>query len=150
MGWWIGFLTAVYLAWNVIWFQEVYHVPMPVIERAPPFFNWFKLPRVRAPSRDYRSVGNGWLRTIPTYLYSVVLKVHFSETSHIIRHSVNNLLLAKTNHLESAEWALCGRCRINKPSQISNKIQRRPITYNKFFNIYQSSFESHLMVEKVS
>jgi hypothetical protein len=56
VGWWIGVFTAVYLAWNVIWFQEVYHVPMPVIERAPPFFNWFKLPRVRAPSRDYRSV----------------------------------------------------------------------------------------------
>ena len=58
---WVGFLwgalVAIYLAWNVIWFQEVYHIPVeqPVIAvREPPFFNWFKLPRVRAPSRDYR------------------------------------------------------------------------------------------------
>ncbi|CAJ0606814.1 unnamed protein product [Cylicocyclus nassatus] len=54
VGWLIGFLIAFFLCYCVLCFQEVYHVVVektPVIEeRVSPFFSWFRLPRVQAPS----------------------------------------------------------------------------------------------------
>ncbi|CAJ0571973.1 unnamed protein product, partial [Mesorhabditis spiculigera] len=62
VGWLIGFCAAYFLCHCVLCFQEVYHIAVekaPLIqeveERAPPFFQWFRLPRVQAPSvkEDY-------------------------------------------------------------------------------------------------
>uniref|UniRef100_A0A183CBL5 AcidPPc domain-containing protein n=1 Tax=Globodera pallida TaxID=36090 RepID=A0A183CBL5_GLOPA len=60
VGWLIGFAIAVFLCYCVLCFQEIYHIvyrasEMPAaLEPAetvqPPFFSWFRLPRVRAPS----------------------------------------------------------------------------------------------------
>ncbi|KIH48262.1 hypothetical protein ANCDUO_21671 [Ancylostoma duodenale] len=55
VGWLIGFLIAFFLCFCVLCFQEVYHVvvektPAVIEERVSPFFSWFRLPRVQAPS----------------------------------------------------------------------------------------------------
>ncbi|PAV58453.1 hypothetical protein WR25_12386 [Diploscapter pachys] len=54
VGWIIGFLIAWFLCYCVLCFQEVYHIVVektPVVEeRVSPFFSWFRLPRVQAPS----------------------------------------------------------------------------------------------------
>uniref|UniRef100_A0A914C4T2 Phosphatidic acid phosphatase type 2/haloperoxidase domain-containing protein n=1 Tax=Acrobeloides nanus TaxID=290746 RepID=A0A914C4T2_9BILA len=59
VGWLIGFLTAIFLCHCVLCFQEVYHfgIEKPPLamaeaaeERISPFFSWFRLPRVQAPS----------------------------------------------------------------------------------------------------
>ncbi|KAF8362048.1 plpr-1, partial [Pristionchus pacificus] len=60
VGWLIGFAIALFLCYCVLCFQEVYHVvvaktPLPpavtqVEERVSPFFSWFRLPRISAPS----------------------------------------------------------------------------------------------------
>ncbi|VDM59704.1 unnamed protein product [Angiostrongylus costaricensis] len=54
VGWLIGFLIAFFLCYCVLCFQEVYHMVIektPVVEeRVSPFFSWFRLPRVQAPS----------------------------------------------------------------------------------------------------
>uniref|UniRef100_A0A7E4VAP0 AcidPPc domain-containing protein n=1 Tax=Panagrellus redivivus TaxID=6233 RepID=A0A7E4VAP0_PANRE len=70
VGWLIGFFIAVFLCQCVYCFQEVYHLSMgggdkaammaaaaaeAAEERISPFFSWFRLPRVQAPSvkEDY-------------------------------------------------------------------------------------------------
>uniref|UniRef100_A0A1I7XU21 AcidPPc domain-containing protein n=1 Tax=Heterorhabditis bacteriophora TaxID=37862 RepID=A0A1I7XU21_HETBA len=59
VGWLIGFLIAFFLCHCVLCFQEVYHLVAEKIplaeERVSPFFSWFRLPRVQAPSikEDY-------------------------------------------------------------------------------------------------
>ncbi|KAK5982983.1 Lipid phosphate phosphatase protein type 5 [Trichostrongylus colubriformis] len=54
VGWLIGFLIAFFLCHCVLCFQEIYHMviekPPVVEERVSPFFSWFRLPRVQAPS----------------------------------------------------------------------------------------------------
>uniref|UniRef100_A0AC34QUF6 Phosphatidic acid phosphatase type 2/haloperoxidase domain-containing protein n=1 Tax=Panagrolaimus sp. JU765 TaxID=591449 RepID=A0AC34QUF6_9BILA len=62
VGWLIGFFIALFLCHCVLCFQEVYHfnAEKPAImhaaeeaaaaERISPFFSWFRLPRVQAPS----------------------------------------------------------------------------------------------------
>ncbi|VDO65336.1 unnamed protein product, partial [Haemonchus placei] len=54
VGWLIGFLIAFFLCHCVLCFQEIYHMviekPAVVEERVSPFFSWFRLPRVQAPS----------------------------------------------------------------------------------------------------
>ncbi|WKX97519.1 hypothetical protein Q1695_013295 [Nippostrongylus brasiliensis] len=54
VGWLIGFFIAFFLCHCVLCFQEIYHVVIekaPVVEeRVSPFFSWFRLPRVQAPS----------------------------------------------------------------------------------------------------
>lgn len=54
VGWLIGFFIALFLCYCVLCFQEYYHYvaekPMILEERVSPFFQWFRLPRVRAPS----------------------------------------------------------------------------------------------------
>jgi len=53
VGWWIGVAAAFYICHNVLAFQEVYkleeEVTTIVEEKLPPFFSWFKLPRIRDP-----------------------------------------------------------------------------------------------------
>lgn len=47
-------MTVIFQCYCVLCFQEVYHVVVektPVVEeRISPFFSWFRLPRVQAPS----------------------------------------------------------------------------------------------------
>ncbi|VDM48187.1 unnamed protein product [Toxocara canis] len=54
VGWLIGFFIAIFLCHSVMWFQDVYHIAVdkvPLLEqRVSPFFSWFRLPRVHAPS----------------------------------------------------------------------------------------------------
>uniref|UniRef100_A0A914X3W2 Phosphatidic acid phosphatase type 2/haloperoxidase domain-containing protein n=1 Tax=Plectus sambesii TaxID=2011161 RepID=A0A914X3W2_9BILA len=53
VGWIIGAIMAFFLCYAVLCFQEVYHIIIekpPVEERISPFFSWFRLPRVQAPS----------------------------------------------------------------------------------------------------
>ncbi|KAI6242502.1 AcidPPc domain-containing protein [Aphelenchoides fujianensis] len=58
VGWLMGLLIAIFLCYCVLCFQEVYHfVEKPALqlaeaheERVSPFFSWFRLPRVQAPS----------------------------------------------------------------------------------------------------
>jgi len=57
VGWLIGFAIAIFLCFCVLCFQEIYHVVYkssaisePIEEQLPPFFSWFRLPRVQAPS----------------------------------------------------------------------------------------------------
>ncbi|KAK0395202.1 hypothetical protein QR680_001172 [Steinernema hermaphroditum] len=59
IGWLIGFLIAFFLCHCVLCFQEVYHFALEknqvamgeaAEERVSPFFSWFRLPRVQAPS----------------------------------------------------------------------------------------------------
>ncbi|VDD88376.1 unnamed protein product [Enterobius vermicularis] len=54
VGWLLGAAIAWFLCYCVLCFQEVYHVVVektPVVEeRISPFFSWFRLPRVQAPS----------------------------------------------------------------------------------------------------
>ncbi|VDK17991.1 unnamed protein product [Anisakis simplex] len=54
VGWLIGFFIAFFLCHSVLCFQEVYHEIVERVnvieERLSPFFQWFRLPRVHAPS----------------------------------------------------------------------------------------------------
>uniref|UniRef100_A0AC34FQT3 Phosphatidic acid phosphatase type 2/haloperoxidase domain-containing protein n=1 Tax=Panagrolaimus sp. ES5 TaxID=591445 RepID=A0AC34FQT3_9BILA len=61
IGWLIGFFIALFLCHCVLCFQEVYHIAAEKAagmisaaeaaeERISPFFSWFRLPRVQAPS----------------------------------------------------------------------------------------------------
>ncbi|KAL3093228.1 hypothetical protein niasHT_022678 [Heterodera trifolii] len=62
VGWLLGFAVALFLCHCVLCFQEIYHAvyrgagpiqpipPEPAETVQPPFFSWFRLPRVRAPS----------------------------------------------------------------------------------------------------
>jgi len=57
VGWVIGGLTAFYLCFNVLCFQEYYRIreeaePLPQ-ERISPFFSWFRLPRVQTKDQNY-------------------------------------------------------------------------------------------------
>lgn len=54
VGWLIGFFIALFLCHSVLCFQEYYRYvaekPTYTEERVSPFFQWFRLPRIHAPS----------------------------------------------------------------------------------------------------
>ncbi|KAL3994779.1 PAP2 family protein [Acanthocheilonema viteae] len=54
VGWLIGFFIALFLCHSVQCFQEHYYYsakkPITLEERVSPFFQWFRLPRIQAPS----------------------------------------------------------------------------------------------------